>query len=99
MRRLTAVLEELAFLDSLNGAVVGTSTAADTNISVDNELVLALRDSLDGAVVSAGAALDTSISNLVSHDIPSIYVFEHLVQDAPCITILTPIPENAIFFL
>ena len=71
MRRLTAVLEELAFLDSLNGAVVGTSTAADTDISVDNELVLALRDSLNGAVVGTGAALDASIGDIVSHDFPS----------------------------
>ena len=67
LRRLTADSEELAFLDSLSGAVVGTGAAADTNISVDDVLVFALGDSFDGAVVSARAALDTSIGNVVSH--------------------------------
>ena len=99
LRRLTADVEESAFLDGLDGAVVGAGAAADTNIGIDDESVFTLRDSLDGAVVSAGTALDTSISNLVSHDIPSIYVFEHSVPQAPCITILTPFPEKAIFFL
>jgi hypothetical protein len=68
-----------AFLDGLDGAVVGAGAAADANIGIDDKSVFTLGDSLDRAVVSAGTALDTSISNLVSHDIPSIYVFAHLV--------------------
>ena len=75
MRRLTAVLEELAFLDSLNGAVVGTSTAADTDIGIDDVLVFALGNSLNGAVVCTSTALDASVSDIVSHDFTSIYVF------------------------
>ena len=69
--------EESAFLDSFSGAVVGTSAAADTNISVDDVLVFALGDSLNGAVVSAGTALDASIGDIVSHDFPSNMCFRH----------------------
>jgi hypothetical protein len=65
-------LEELAFLDSFDGAVLSASAAADANISIDDELVFAFGDSLNGAVVSAGTALDASIGNIVSHDFPSI---------------------------
>jgi hypothetical protein len=67
--------EESAFLDSLSGAVVSASAAADTNISIDDELVFALGDSLNRAVVSTSAALDASISDIVSHDIPSSVCF------------------------
>ena len=73
-RRLIG-FEELAFLNSLSGAVVSASAAADTDISIDDELVFTLGDSLNGAVVSAGTALDTSISNIVSHDFPSIMCY------------------------
>jgi hypothetical protein len=65
-------LEELAFLDSFDGAVVGASTTADTNVGVDDKLVFTLRDSLNGAVISASTALNASIGNIVSHDFPSI---------------------------
>jgi hypothetical protein len=70
-----ADVEELAFLNSLSGAVVGAGATADTNIGIDDKLVFAFGDSLNGAVVSASAALDTSVSDIVSHDIPSICVF------------------------
>ena len=62
---------ESAFLDCFDGAVVSASAAADTNISVDDELVFALRDSLNGAVIGAAAALDASVGDIVSHDFPS----------------------------
>jgi hypothetical protein len=68
------IQKESAFLDSLNGAVVGAGAAADANIGIDDVLVLALRDSLDGAVVGTGAALDASIGDIESHDFTSIYV-------------------------
>ena len=74
-RRLTADSEESAFLDSFGGAVVSASATADTNISIDDELVFTLGNSLDGAVVSASAALDTSISDIVSHEFPSNICF------------------------
>jgi hypothetical protein len=91
-------LEELAFLDSFSGAVVSASTAADTNISIDNVLVFALGDRFDGAVVSASAALDASISDIVSHDFPSIYMFSRTANKL-CISILAWISEKAIPFL
>ena len=75
MRRLTADSEESAFLDCFSGAVVGAGAAADTNISIDDELVLTLGDSLDRAVVGASTALDASIGNIVSHDFSLHYVF------------------------
>ena len=62
----------LFFLDSFDGAVVGTGTAADADISIDDILLVALRDSFNGAVVGTGAALDASISDLESHDFSSI---------------------------
>jgi len=68
----------LAFLNSLDGAVLGTGTAADADISIDDELLVALRDSLNGAVLSTSTALDASISNVVSHDIPSNMFDVHL---------------------
>ena len=71
LRRQTADAEESAFLDSLDGAVVGASATADTNIGIDDVLLIALGDSLNGAVVGAGAALDASVRNDVSHDFPS----------------------------
>ena len=74
-RRLIRDLEELAFLDCFSGAVVSASAAADTNISIDDVLLVALGDSLNGAVVSAGTALDASISDIVSHGFPSKYMF------------------------
>ena len=80
-RRLTADSKESAFLDSFGGAVVSASATADTNISIDDELVFTLGNSLDGAVVSARAALDTSISDIVSHDFPSIMCFDALQQN------------------
>jgi hypothetical protein len=64
-------MEESAFHDGLDGAVVSASAAADTDISVDDVLLVTLGDSLNGAVVSTSATLEASISNLVSHDFPS----------------------------
>ena len=62
--------EELAFLDSLSGALIGASTAGNADVSVDDVLAVAFGDSLNGALVGAGAAGDTSVSNSVSHDKP-----------------------------
>ena len=73
------IIGELLFNDSFYGALIGTAAAVDADISVDDVHLVTLGDCLNGALVSASAALDTSISNLVSHDIPSIYVFAHLV--------------------
>ena len=81
-RRLTADSEESAFLDSFGGAVVSASATADTNISIDDELVFTLGNSLDGAVVSASAALDTSVSNVVCHDISLHMCFASLLCDS-----------------
>jgi hypothetical protein len=64
----------LAFLDGLDGALVGTGAAADADIGVDDELVVALGDCLNGALVSAGAALDASIGDIESHDNTSILI-------------------------
>ena len=88
--------EELAFLDSLSGAVVGTGTAADTNIGIDDVLVFALGNSLNGAVVSTSATLDASVSDIVSHDITSIMFCCRLTGRR--ISILTRSTENAILF-
>jgi hypothetical protein len=96
-RRLTADLEESAFLDSLDRALTGAGAAADTNVGIDDELVFALGDSLDGALVGAGAALNTSISNVVSHDFPSNMFVVH-ADMSPCTSILTSFSENAIPF-
>ena len=95
MRRLTADLEVLAFLDGLDGAVVSASAAADTDISVDDVLVIALRDSLNGALVGTGATLDTSIGDIVSHDYPSNMCFGAYML---CTSILAWIFKNAIPF-
>ena len=65
--------QELLFLDGLDGAVLSASAAADTNVGIDDVLLVALRDSLNGAVVSTATALDACISNFV-HDFPSRYV-------------------------
>jgi len=62
----------LTFLNGLNGALVGTGAAADANVGIDDELLVALGNSLDGALVSAGTALDTSVSDIVCHDNSSI---------------------------
>jgi hypothetical protein len=83
--------KESAFLNCLDRALIGTSAAADANISIDDELVFALGDCLDGALVSAGTALDASISNIVSHDFTSICFVGHL----QCTSILAWIFENA----
>jgi hypothetical protein len=90
-------VEESAFLDSLDRALIGAGAAADANVGIDYVLVFALGDSLDGALVGAGAALDTSVSNVVSHDIPSKLLFKHPGKPA-CKSILTLISENAIPF-
>ena len=74
VRRLREVGQS-AFLDCFNRAVVGTSAAADTDISIDDVLLVAFGNSLNGAVVGAGAALHASIGDFVSHDFPSNYVF------------------------
>jgi hypothetical protein len=69
---------ELLFLDGLDGAVLSAGAAADTNVGIDDVLLVALGDSLDGAVLGAGAALDASISDLVSHDsFLHVYVVGH----------------------
>jgi hypothetical protein len=67
------LIEELLFYDSLNGALVSAAAAANANISVDDVGLVALGNSLNGALIGAGAALDTSVSNLVSHDITSMF--------------------------
>ena len=74
MRRPNSGCKKLAFLDSFDGALVSASAAGNADVSVDDVLLVALGDSLDGALVSAGTALDTSISDIVSHDISSIYI-------------------------
>ena len=61
--------EELAFLDSFGGALIGAGTAGNADVSVDDVLAVALRDSLNGALVSAGTASDTSVSDGISHSI------------------------------
>ena len=79
-----ADVEELAFLNSLSGAVVGAGATADTDIGIDDKLVFAFGDSLNGAVVSASAALDASVSNLESHDVSSIMFYDrHCECNAP----------------
>ena len=62
--------EELAFLDSFGGALIGAGTAGNADISVDDVLAVTLRDSFDGALIGTGAAGDTSVSDIVSHGIP-----------------------------
>jgi hypothetical protein len=64
--------KESAFLDSLDGALIGAGAAADANISIDDELLVAFGDCLNGALVSAGTALDASIGDIISHDLSSI---------------------------
>ena len=64
-----AIQNESAFLDSFGGALIGAGAAGNADISVDDELALALRDSLNGALVSAGTASDTSVSDGISHSI------------------------------
>jgi hypothetical protein len=88
---------ESAFLNCLNGALIGAGAAAHADIGIDDELVFALGDSLDGALVGAGAALNTSISNVVSHDFPSNMFVVH-ADMSPCTSILTSFSENAIPF-
>ena len=63
---------KLAFLDGLDGALIGTSAAADADIGIDDELLFALRNSLNGALIGAGAALDASVGDTVSHGLTSI---------------------------
>ena len=58
--------EKLAFLDSLNRALVSAGTAGNADIGVDDVLAVALGNSLNGALVSAGTAGDTSVSNDVT---------------------------------
>ena len=60
--------EKLAFLDSLDGALVSAGTAGNADISVDNVLAFTLGNSLNGALIGAGAAGDTSVSDNVCHD-------------------------------
>ena len=66
-----SVIGESAFLDCFNRAVIDTGAAVDTDVSVDDVLLVALSDSLYGAVISAAAALNASVSNVVSHGFPS----------------------------
>jgi hypothetical protein len=60
--------EKLAFLDSLNGALVSASTAGNAGVGVDDVLAFAFGNSLNGALIGAGAASNTSVRNDVSHD-------------------------------
>jgi hypothetical protein len=64
--------KESAFFNSLNRALIGAGTAADADIGINDELLIALRNCLNGALIGAGTALDASISNIVSHDLSSI---------------------------
>ena len=57
----------LVFLDCFNRAVVNAGATVDTDVSVDDILLVALSDSFYGAVISAAAALNASVSNVVSH--------------------------------
>jgi hypothetical protein len=68
-------LEESAFLDGLDGALIGTGAAADTNVGIDYVLLVAFGDSFHGALVGARAALDASTGDFVSHDISLQFVF------------------------
>ena len=80
-RRPLADSKESAFLDCLDGALLGAGTAADTDISIDDVLLVALGDSLDGALIGTGTALDASVSDIESHDFPSnvcLFPLEHL---------------------
>ena len=72
--RPSSCFEELAFLDSFNGALVSASAAGNADVSVDDVLVLTLGNSLNGALVCTSAALDASVGDNESHDITSIYV-------------------------
>ena len=68
--------EKLAFLDSLDGALISAGAAGNADISVDNVLAFALGNSLNGALIGAGAAGDTSVSDNVCHD---FYLHNNLV--------------------
>ena len=91
------VSEELAFLDSISGALIGAGTAADTDIGIDYVLVFALGNSLDGALLSAGTALQASIGNFVSHEKYLLSFFQCAFSQ--CTYILAWIFKNAIPFL
>ena len=97
MRRPMAIEAESTFLDSFAGALVGAGAAADTDIGIDDVLVLALGDRLNGALVGTGAALHASVSDFESHGIPSYVVNLHVIYNGK--SILTWIRENAIPFL
>ena len=60
-------LQKLFFCRSANGANVCAATAANTLVSVDNELAVTLGDATNGASVSASAAANAFIRNLVCH--------------------------------
>ena len=86
---------ELAFLDSVNGALISACTAGNAGISVDFVLAVAFSNGADGALVSTSTAGNTSISNDVSHDITSKYFYIRYINVK---SILTLISENAIPF-
>ena len=65
--------EKLLLNDSFGGALLSAGAAADTDISVNDKLAVALGNSLDGALLSAGTTNHSSIGNLVSHDNTSIF--------------------------
>ena len=67
--------EELGFLDCFGGALISAGTAADTDIGIDDVLVLTLGDSLDRALIGTGAALDAGIGNVKSHDVTSLWIY------------------------
>ena len=74
MRRPNSGCMKLAFLDSFDGALIGTSAAGNADVSIDDELLFAFGNSLNGALVSAGTTPDASGGDIVSHDITSICV-------------------------
>ena len=97
MRRPMAIEAESTFLDSFAGALVGAGAAADTDIGIDDILVLTLGNRLNGALVGTGAALHASVSDSESHGIPSYVVNIRVMDNGK--SILAWIRENAIPFL
>ena len=66
-------MKKLLLNDSFGGALLSAGAAADTDVSIDDELAVALGNSLDGAQLSAGTSHHASIGNLESHDNTSIF--------------------------
>ena len=71
-----AVLMLILFLSgSANRTYTCASTAANTSVSVDNVLAIALGDSLHGADGQTCAAGDTFVGDYVSHGLVLYFLF------------------------